>query len=76
LTLINTSTPNVDPYRLCDGLKRQNEGLKTSVILLIDKSFEYKISLADRVKCAGFLVKPLSRRVLLRTLKKYLQLAH
>ena len=76
LTLINTSTPNLDPYRLCDGLKRQNDGLKTSVILLIDKSFDYKISLAERVKCAGFLVKPLSRRVLMRTLKKYLQLAH
>ncbi|MFZ6847204.1 response regulator [Undibacterium sp. RuRC25W] len=74
LTLINTSTPNVDPYRLCDGLKKQNDGLKTSVIFLIDKSFEYQNVLAERVKCAGFLVKPLSRRVLMRTLNKYLQL--
>ncbi|MFZ6724546.1 response regulator [Undibacterium sp. MH2W] len=76
LTLINTSTPNVDPYRLCDGLKKQNDGFKTSVILLIDKSFVYQTTLAERVKCSGFLVKPLSRRVLIRTLKKYLQLSN
>ena len=76
LTLINTSTPNIDPYRLCDALKKQNDGLKTSVIMLIDKSFEYQSGLAERVKCAGFLVKPLSRRVLVRTLKKYLLLAN
>jgi CheY-like chemotaxis protein len=74
LTLINTSTPDVDPYQLCDGLKKQNHGLKTSVIFLIDQSFDYKLGLAERVRCDGFLVKPLSRRVLLSTIRKYLHL--
>lgn len=74
LTMINTSTPDVDPYRLCEGLKRQNSGLKTAVILLVDRSFEYKLGLGHKVRCEGFLVKPLSRRLVLKTIRKFMQL--
>ncbi|MEB0140978.1 MULTISPECIES: response regulator [unclassified Undibacterium] len=74
LTLINTSMPQLDPYALCAELKRQNLGLRTTVILLVDKSFEYQIERAAKVGCSGFLVKPLTRLVLLNTMKKSLQL--
>ena len=76
LTFINTSTQGVDPYRLCDGLKRQNQGLKSAVVLLVDRHFEYKPELGQKVRCEGFLTKPISRKVILKTMKKYLYLDH
>lgn len=74
LTLINTSTPGVDPYRLCEALKKQNQGHKTSVIFLLDKGQEYKQIMAEKVGCDGYLIKPLSRHVLVRTIKKFLHI--
>jgi len=74
LTLINTSTPNIDPYHLCDVLKKQSPAFKIYVIFLVDKDFNYDLSRGNRVGCEGFLVKPLSRKILLKTIKKFLQL--
>ena len=75
LILINTSTPDIDPYRLCEVLKKQNPGVRIHVIFLVDKNFEYDMSRGNRVGCEGFLVKPLSRKILLKTIKKFLKLA-
>lgn len=73
LTLINTSTPNIDPYSLCDALKKQNRGLRIFVIFLVDQHFQYDLKRAEHVGAEGFLVKPLSRRILLSIIKKYMQ---
>lgn len=74
LTMINTSTPELDPYRLCADLKKQNADHKTTVIFLIDKSFAYKQPAAERAGCDGFLNKPLSRKLVLLTIQKFLHL--
>ncbi|MDE2430026.1 MAG: response regulator [Burkholderiales bacterium] len=74
LTMINTSTPDIDPYRLCGELKKQNANCKTSVIFLVDQGFNYKVAQAEKVHCDGFLTKPLSRKLVLQTIQKFLQL--
>lgn len=74
LTMINTSTPDVDPYRLCGEIKKQHAGHKTTVIFLIDKSFGYKPAAAESAGCDGFLNKPLSRKLVLLTIQKFLHL--
>ena len=74
LTLINTSTPGVDPYQLCDTLKKQNKDVTIFVIFLVDQHFNYDLARAAHVGAEGFLVKPLSRKTLLSVIKKYLQL--
>jgi CheY-like chemotaxis protein len=70
--LINTSTPGVDPYRLCDMIKRWNPNEKTTVIFLVGKNFTYDPTLARRVGYDGFLNKPLASHHLLAVLKKVL----
>ncbi|MET3119707.1 CheY-like chemotaxis protein [Undibacterium sp. GrIS 1.8] len=74
LTMINTSTPDIDPYGLCRSLKGQNEHRKTNVMFLIDKTFVYNQEFAQSVSCDGFLNKPLSRKLVLSTIQKFLQL--
>lgn len=74
LTLINTSLEGLNPYDLCAELKRQNSDCRTSVIFLIDRSFEYKFSKAEQAGCDGFLTKPLSRKQVLSTIQKFLNL--
>lgn len=74
MTMINTSTPDIDPYRLCGELKKQNTDRRATVIFLVDRSFVYKQPLAQQVGCEGFLTKPLSRKQVLATIQKFLQL--
>jgi CheY-like chemotaxis protein len=70
--LINTSTPNVDPYRLCDMIKKWNPDEKTTVIFLVGKNFSYDPNRARHVGYDGFLNKPLASHHLLSVLKKFL----
>ena len=72
VVLINTSTPGVDPYRLCWGIKEKDSPVKTTVILLISKPFEYDREQAHYVGVEGFLNKPLASNHLITVLKKYL----
>ncbi|MFZ6757759.1 response regulator [Undibacterium sp. Ji50W] len=74
MTMINTSTPGLDPYRLCSELKKQNTDRRTTVILLVDKVFVYKVANAQQAGCEGFLTKPLSRKQVLSTIQKFLEL--
>lgn len=73
--LINTSTPNVDPYRLCDMIKKWNPDEKTTVIFLVGKNFTYDPTRARRVGYDGFLNKPLASHHLLSVLKKFLPIS-
>lgn len=71
IVMINTSTPNVDAYRLCEAIKEDVAG-NTTVIFLIAPSFSYDQALARRAGCDGFLHKPLTTRRLISALKKFL----
>jgi CheY-like chemotaxis protein len=73
--LINTSTPNVDPYRLCDLIKKWNPDEKTTVIFLVGKNFSYDPTRARHVGYDGFLNKPLASHHLMSALKKFLPLS-
>lgn len=75
VVIINTSTPAVDPYRLCQALKRRNEGGKTIVIFLVAKPSDYEVELARHVCADGFLTKPVATHHLMAVLKKFLPLA-
>ena len=71
LVMINTSTPNVDPYRLCEAIKT-NIAEKATVIFLVGKSFTYDQVLARQVECDGFLNKPVTSNCLVSVFKKFL----
>lgn len=70
--MINTSTPGVDPYRLCWAIKEKNAPVKTTVIFLISKPFVYDAKQARCVGADGFLNKPLATHHLITALKKCL----
>lgn len=72
VVIINTSTPGVDPYRLCWAIKEKNSPVKTVVIFLVSKPFEYDAEQARYVGVEGFLNKPLASHHLITVLKKFL----
>jgi CheY-like chemotaxis protein len=72
VVMINTSTPGVDPYRLCRAIKEKDAPLRTVVIFLIRKPFEYDVGQARDVGADGFLNKPLASHHLIAVLKKFL----
>ena len=71
IVMINTSTPGVDPYRLCEAIKT-GIAERTAIILLVGKNFSYDQVQARRVDCDGFLYKPLTNNHLISVLKKFL----
>jgi CheY-like chemotaxis protein len=72
VVMINTSTPNVDPYRLCWAIKEKDSPLRTVVIFLVSKPFVYDAQQAHYVGADGFLNKPLASHHLIGVLKKFL----
>lgn len=72
VVMINTSTPGVDPYRLCWAIKEKDSTVKTAVIFLVSKPFEYDLEQARYVGADGFLNKPLASHHLITVLKKFL----
>ncbi len=71
VVMINTSTPEVDAYRLCEAIKT-GIAERAAVIFLVDKSFAYDQAHARRAGCDGFLNKPLNNHHLISALKKFL----
>ncbi len=71
LVFINTTTPGLDPYRLCEAIKTQGEHPVT-VIFLTGRYFSYHAAWAQAAGCEGFVNKPLSERQLTSLLEKYL----
>jgi CheY-like chemotaxis protein len=71
MVIANTSTPGVDPYRLCNTIKTE-VAERVTVIFLVGKSFAYDTVQARRVGCEGFLNKPLTSSHLVSALKKFL----
>lgn len=72
LVLINTSTPVVDPYRLCSAINQMVSQVKITVIFLISKPFVYNASQAHDAGAEGFLLKPVASHHLISVLKKFL----
>jgi CheY-like chemotaxis protein len=72
VVMINTSTPGVDPYRVCSAIKEKNSPVKIAVIFLISKPFVYDAEQADYAGADGFLTKPLANQHLVSALKKFL----
>ncbi|HEX7634437.1 MAG TPA: response regulator [Noviherbaspirillum sp.] len=74
VVLINTSTPDVDPYRLCRTIKTRNASLRIAVVFLISKPFVYDLQQANDAGADGFLNKPLASHHLISVLKKFMPL--
>lgn len=74
VVLINTSTPGVEPYRLCRTIKEKDSPVKITVIFLVRKPFVYDVQQAHYAGADGFLNKPLASHHLITALKKFLPL--
>ena len=72
VVMINTSTPEVDPYRLCWAVKEKNSPIRVAVMFLVSKPFVYDVEQARFVGADGFLKKPLASHHLIKALKKFL----
>lgn len=69
--LINTSTPEVDPYRLCRAVKAREAPEATAVVFLVSKPFVYDVPQAREAGADGFLNKPLASQHLISVLKRF-----
>jgi CheY-like chemotaxis protein len=72
--MINTSTPQVDPYRLCADVKRLPTAARTAVVFLVGRNFSYDAPRARAVGVRGMLDKPVADRHLCSAIKKLMSL--
>ncbi|HEY8607635.1 MAG TPA: response regulator [Noviherbaspirillum sp.] len=72
LLLLNTSTPHVDPYRLCWAMQEQDSPLRMACALLVGPHFVYDREQARFAGVDGFLRKPLSTQHLMALLRRFL----
>lgn len=72
--MINTSTPQVDPYRLCADVKGLPEAQRTAVVFLVGRGFPYDAPRAHAVGVRGLLDKPVADRHLYTAIKKLMSL--
>ncbi|MDQ9169859.1 response regulator [Oxalobacteraceae bacterium R-40] len=71
IVLMNTSLPDVEPYRLCASIKTQIAD-RVTVVFLVGGSFSYDQAEARKVGCDGYLEKPVTSKNLMSALKKFL----
>jgi CheY-like chemotaxis protein len=74
LVIVNTSLPQVDPYRLCEMIKSRVDP-HIRVIFLAGRHFEYDQEKAALAGCDGFLNKPVASNHVVSVLKRFLPLA-
>ena len=72
--MINTSTPRVDPYRLCADVKCLPAAQRTAVLLLVGPSFSYDAPRGREAGVRGLLDKPVADRHLYSAIKKLMAL--
>lgn len=72
--MINTSTPQVDPYRLCADVKGLPAAQRTAVLFLVGRNFSYDAPRARAVGVRGLLDKPVADRHLYSAIKKLMSL--
>jgi CheY-like chemotaxis protein len=73
VVLLNTSTPGVDPYRLCWGIKNKDDPHRIAVVFMVGESFEYDRDQATFAGVAGFVNKPIASHHLIAVLKKLIK---
>ena len=74
LLMINTSTPQVDPYRLCADVKGLPAAERTAVLFLVGRNFSYDAPRARAVGVRGLLDKPVADRHLYSAIRKLMSL--
>lgn len=74
LLMINTSTPQVDPYRLCADVKGLPTAQRTAVVFLVARSYPYDAPRARACGVRGLLDKPVADRHLYSAIKKLMSL--
>lgn len=74
VVLINTSTPDIDPYGLCGTIKGLRGAERTAVVLLTGNGRAYNESRARAVGVRGQLDKPVADRHIVSVLKKLMSL--
>lgn len=70
LAVINTATPNIDPYALSFAIKSQEGAGRTAVVLLVGKAFAYDSERARGAGVRGLLDKPVGDRSLVAMLQR------
>ena len=73
--MINTSTPQVDPDRLCADVKGLPTAERTAVVFLVGRNFSYDAPRARAVGVRGMLDKPVADRHLCSAIKKLMSLS-
>ncbi|MDB5960216.1 MAG: Response regulator [Massilia sp.] len=74
LLMINTSTPQVDPYRLCADVKQLPSAERTAVVFLVARSYPYDAPRARACGVRGLLDKPVADRHLYSAIRKLMSL--
>ena len=74
LLMINTSTPQVDPYRLCADVKGLPTAARTAVVFLVARSYPYDACRAREAGVRGLLDKPVADRHLYSAITKLMSL--
>jgi CheY-like chemotaxis protein len=72
MVLINTSTPDIDPYHLCQSIKARAVSPRATIILLLGKPYVYDAVRARNTGVEGYMNKPLSVQHLTSLFKKFL----
>jgi CheY-like chemotaxis protein len=81
LLLVSLPAADVDPYRLCAGVKAQSAGAPSagapsaaapSVVFLVADQQDYRVDPARRAGCDGFLDRPLEPTQLISLVEKFL----
>ncbi|MBI3229384.1 MAG: response regulator [Burkholderiales bacterium] len=72
VVMINTSLLHLDPYQLCQDVKKAANGKSIAVILLVGKNFDYDSERARAAGSDGLLDKPLQMNQVVLALKKFL----
>jgi len=76
VVLINTSTPDINPYRLCRAIKRTCLPLRVAVVFLLSRRFVYSAHKADSAGADGYLNKPMASHHIIAALRKFISLGH
>jgi CheY-like chemotaxis protein len=72
LVLVNTATPGIESYDLCEEIKQVSVIESIAVVFLISKPFVYDVERAHKAKVDGFMNKPVASHHLISMLKKFL----
>lgn len=74
MLMINTSVPQVDPYRLCADVKGLPTAQRTAVVFLVARSYPYDAGRARAAGVRGLLDKPVADRHLYSAIQKLMSL--